>query len=99
MKSEGIFDSRIHYGQGKTATTILTEDGCYYPVIHEPYSHRVPPVLPPRAPSAPGRLRRGDRPMHRTTFSVAKAPWEPDYVTTNRHVSNFNSKCLVLQQE
>lgn len=96
MKTEGMFDARIHFGQGKTATTILTEDGCHYPVIHEPYSHRAPvDLVTPRVPSAPGRLRRGDRPMHRTTMTIAKPPWQSDYTTTNKHVSyHFISCCI-----
>ncbi|XP_005098209.1 uncharacterized protein LOC101852406 [Aplysia californica] len=79
-----IFDHRINFGQGKTARTLLTEEGCHYPVIHEPYSHRAY-YGQPRSPSAPARPRRGDRRMHQTTLTVAKPPWAPDYTTTNNH--------------
>ncbi|KAH9498431.1 hypothetical protein Btru_008243 [Bulinus truncatus] len=77
-----LFDARIQYGQGKTATTLLTEDGCYYPVIHEPYSHRAY-YNPRRSNSAPLH-QLGDRPMHKTTFSIAKPPWSSDYLTTSK---------------
>ncbi|CAL1541343.1 unnamed protein product [Lymnaea stagnalis] len=77
-----LFDSRIEHGQGKTVTTILTEDGCYYPVVHEPYSHRAY-YGQPRCLSAPVKRLRGERQMHRTTLTIAKPPWSPDYVTTS----------------
>ncbi|XP_025114202.1 uncharacterized protein LOC112576143 [Pomacea canaliculata] len=80
MEANPIFPPRIMFGQGKRTMTLLTEDGCVYPIIaHDakndrPASHR--------RYSAP--VRRGDRPMHRTTLLIAKAPWQPDYTTTTR---------------
>ncbi|GFS15173.1 hypothetical protein ElyMa_004925500 [Elysia marginata] len=86
-----LFEPRVRYGQGKTAMTILTEGGYTYPVIHEPYSHRAhygPKARHqegvPEAPSS-GRVRRGERPMHRSTLTISKPPWEPDFTTTNKH--------------
>ncbi|RUS83687.1 hypothetical protein EGW08_008535 [Elysia chlorotica] len=32
-----------------------------------------------------GRVRRGDRPMHQSTLTIAKPPWEPDFTTTSKH--------------
>ncbi|KAL3876580.1 hypothetical protein ACJMK2_034414 [Sinanodonta woodiana] len=72
---------RVRLGQGKAATTLLTEDGCYYPVIsHLSYSDRQ------RAQSAPHRVGGGTRPMHRTTLTLAKPPWTSTqgYTTTNK---------------
>ena len=89
-----IFEPRVRYGQGKTAMTILTEGGYTYPVIHEPYSHRAyygrkmqqQSRKPEAAPSC-DRVRRGERPMHQSTLTIAKPPWESDFTTTNKHVS------------
>ncbi|BFZ03536.1 hypothetical protein BsWGS_06575 [Bradybaena similaris] len=91
-ESEQLLDSRILFGQGKTATTILTEGGYYYPVIHEPFSHRA--YYGRSHPSTSSSIpRKGDRPMHRTTLTIAKPPWSPDYTTT--HKQNFSgSKTL-----
>ncbi|KAK3789589.1 hypothetical protein RRG08_016267 [Elysia crispata] len=88
-----LFEPRVRYGQGKTAMTILTEGGYTYPVIHEPYSHRAHYARRTQqqggesqtAPTASGRVRRGDRPMHQSTLTIAKPPWEPDFTTTSKH--------------
>ena len=83
MAAHQMFEPRILYGQGKRATTLLTEDGCVYPIIaHEAKRDRI------RHTSAPQhvRIRRGERPMHRSTLTLAKPPWEPDYTTTNKQV-------------
>lgn len=82
-----MFQDRINHGQGKTAMTILTEGGCNYPVIHEPYSHRAhyDHSRSVRSPSAPARVRRGERPMHQTTMTIAKPPWDADFTTTTNH--------------
>lgn len=77
-----MFENRINFGQGKTATTILDSEGYHYPVIHEPYSHTAY-YGQQRNTSAPARIKRGDRPMHKTTMTVAKPPWESDYTTTS----------------
>uniref|UniRef100_A0A0B6ZC06 Uncharacterized protein n=1 Tax=Arion vulgaris TaxID=1028688 RepID=A0A0B6ZC06_9EUPU len=71
------------FGQGKTATTILTDSGYHYPVIHEPYSQRVY-YKRDRSTSVPLRVAKGNRPMHRTTLTIAKPPWSPDYDTTHK---------------
>lgn len=79
LKSPGP-KPHVLFGQGKTATTLLTEDGCVYPIISSfSYNDRY------RAQTAPYVYGRGVRPMHRTTFTLAKAPWRPDdaYKTMN----------------
>ncbi|XP_064618320.1 uncharacterized protein LOC135482322 [Liolophura sinensis] len=68
-------------GQGKCAATILTESGWHYPVINErSYRDRR------RAETAPFNTGRGARPMHTSTLSVAKPPWDPvtGFSTTNK---------------
>lgn len=73
------------FGQGKRTVTLLTEGGCFYPVISNlSYVDRQ------RAHSAPqgaGRIR-GLRPMHKTTFLFGKAPWNAKqaYQTTSKQV-------------
>lgn len=95
MDFDSLFDSRILFGQGKTATTLLTESGCHYPVIHEPYSHRAY-YGQSRAASVPVRHERGERPMHKTTLTIAKPPWSPDYVTTHKQVSYLSFLVAIL---
>ncbi|KAK7003261.1 hypothetical protein BgiMline_004702 [Biomphalaria glabrata] len=97
MASETFFDARINFGQGKTATTLRTEDGCYYPVIHEPYSHHAY-YGQSRSNSAPPR--RGDRPMHKTTLTIAKPPWSPNYhyVTTTKQYFSGNKTLEPVQR-
>lgn len=81
-----MFEPRIRFGQGKTARTILTEGGYTYPVIHEPYSHRARygGRKPQDQDVSCERVRRGDRPMHRSTLTIAKPPWESDFTTTSK---------------
>ena len=83
---EPMFDSRINFGQGKVATTILTEEGCHYPVIHEPYTHRLNNRIQSPASAPVRRHRKGDRPMHKTTMTIAKPPWDGDFMTTSNQV-------------
>ncbi|XP_067671505.1 uncharacterized protein [Haliotis asinina] len=79
MSAKALFEPRVNFGQGKTATTLLTEDGCYFPIVaHGTYRERQ------KALSAPFKRGWGARPMHATTLLIAKAPWEPDYTTTTK---------------
>ncbi|XP_071108112.1 uncharacterized protein [Haliotis cracherodii] len=79
MSTEALFEPRVNFGQGKSATTLLTEDGCYFPIVaHGSYRERQQ-VL-----SAPFKRGWGARPMHATTLLMAKAPWVPDYTTTSK---------------
>lgn len=77
------------HGQGKSATTILTEGGYIYPVVSENcYNDRF------RIKSAPYIYGRGVRPMHRSTLSIAKPPWnsQEDYkTTTNQYFTGSKS--------
>ncbi|XP_048758490.2 uncharacterized protein LOC125668402 isoform X2 [Ostrea edulis] len=69
----------VKHGQGKTACTILTEDGCIYPVISSlSYNDRTK--------SVPHEYGRGARPMHRSTLTIAKPPWSPEqeFKTTSK---------------
>ncbi|XP_022319373.2 uncharacterized protein LOC111122103 isoform X3 [Crassostrea virginica] len=69
----------VRYGQGKTACTILTEDGCIYPVVSSlSYNDRTK--------SAPYQHGRGVRAMHRSTLTLTKPPWSPaeEFKTTNK---------------
>ncbi|CAG5118496.1 unnamed protein product [Candidula unifasciata] len=100
-ENEQLFGSRISFGQGKTATTILTEGGYYYPVIHEPYNLRAADRQP-RPWTSSSSPRKGDRPMHRTTLTIAKPPWSPDYTTIHKQdfsgsktlePASFQSQC------
>lgn len=78
LKSPGP-SPHVKYGQGKTACTILTEDGCIYPVISSlSYSDRTK--------SAPYQYGRGVRAMHKSTLTIAKPSWSPkdDFKTTNK---------------
>lgn len=71
----------VRYGQGKTACTILTEDGCIYPVVSSlSYNDRTK--------SAPYQHGRGVRAMHRSTLTLTKPPWSPaeEFKTTNKQV-------------
>lgn len=83
-------------GQGKRAVTLLTEGGCYYPIIsHYSYTDRQL-----RAQSAPyngnaGRIR-GMRPMHQTTMLIGKSPWTSKecYLTTSKKVCNDENDAM-----
>ncbi|KAL5019171.1 hypothetical protein ScPMuIL_004893 [Solemya velum] len=71
----------VEFGQGRSATTLLTEDGCFYPVVSSlAYNDRK------RVNSAVGYFGRGHRPMHRTTLAMAKPPWtvKDGYLTTSK---------------
>ncbi|XP_041363162.1 uncharacterized protein LOC121378873 [Gigantopelta aegis] len=82
MSHDCLFDSRLQNGQGKVVKTLLTEDGCHYPIIaHNAYTDRR--KLQSAPPSNVTHLR-GSRPMHRTTLVLAKPPWVPDYDTTTK---------------
>lgn len=73
----------VLFGQGKSASTLLTEDGCYYPVISPAYTDRY------RAASAPYEYGKGVRAMHKSTLTIAKPPWDARdaYSTSNKKVS------------
>jgi len=80
MAAREMFESRVLYGQGKRAVTLLTEDGCVFPIIaHEAKRDRGEHI----AKQQSDRISRGERPMHQSTLSLAKAPWQPDFTTTN----------------
>lgn len=82
--------SSYGHGQGKAATTILTEGGYIYPIVStNSYNDRF------RIKSAPYEYGRGVRSMHRTTFQIAKPPWDSqeDYKTTS-HQYYSGSKSL-----
>ncbi|XP_033755444.1 uncharacterized protein LOC117338268 isoform X1 [Pecten maximus] len=70
----------VLFGQGKSANTLLTEDGCHYPVISPAYTDRM------RAASAPYEYGKGVRAMHKTTLTIAKPPWDSRdaYKTSNK---------------
>lgn len=89
-----MFEPRILHGTGKRVTTLLTEDGCIYPIIgHDAKNDRL------RMTSAPqhgSRILRGERPMHQTTLMLAKPPWIPDYTTTSQQ---FHGGSKVLEPE
>ena len=75
------------FGQGKRTITLLTEDGCNYPIISNlSYVDR---QRSHSAPQGAGRIR-GLRPMHKTTFVFGKAPWiaKQSYLTTSKQVSH-----------
>ncbi|KAL8580397.1 hypothetical protein ACOMHN_020874 [Nucella lapillus] len=93
MAAQPMFEPRILYGQGKQARTLLTQDGCVYPIIgHEAKADRV------RHTSAPqhARIQHGERPMHRSTLTLAKPPWNADYTTTNKQ---FHGGSKTLEPE
>lgn len=66
----------LGHGQGKRAVTLLTEGGCYYPVISH-YSYLDRQLSAKSAPENAGRIR-GSRPMHQTTMQMGKPPWKPE---------------------
>ncbi|XP_045213391.2 uncharacterized protein LOC123564121 [Mercenaria mercenaria] len=74
----------IGNGQGKRAVTLLTEGGCYYPVISH-YSYQDRQLRAQSAPNNAGRIR-GMRPMHRTTMQIGKPPWcaNDSYITSSK---------------
>ena len=80
MLTHGEKPVPLGLGQGKRAVTILTEGGCFYPVISH-YSYLDRHERSRSAPQNTGRIR-GTRPMHRTTMTMGKAPWTPDEVYT-----------------
>ena len=83
MKTSTFPPPVLRHGQGKCATTILTEGGYIYPIVtSECYNERF------RIKSAPYKYGRGVRPMHRTTLTFSKPPWDSneDYKTTTNQV-------------
>lgn len=82
-------------GQGKRAVTLLTDGGCYYPIIsHYSYVDRQVRVQSAPMNGNAGRIR-GMRPMHRTTMPFGKPPWnaKDSYLTSTK--KNFGgSKSL-----
>lgn len=79
----------IGNGQGKRAVTLLTEGGCYYPVISH-YSYVDRQLRAQSAPNNAGRIR-GTRPMHQTTMQIGKPPWtvQDSYITSSKRVSRY----------
>ncbi|CAC5378691.1 unnamed protein product [Mytilus coruscus] len=77
MKTEAYSPKVLGHGQGKCATTILTEGGYVYPIVSSTsYNDRIK--------SAPYTYGRGARPMHRSTLTITKPPWNSheEYKTT-----------------
>lgn len=82
MKTEAYTPKVLGNGQGKCATTILTEGGYIYPIVSSTsYNDRIK--------SAPYTYGRGARPMHRSTLTITKPPWnlQEEYKTTTKQVS------------
>lgn len=73
-------------GQGKRAVTLLTEGGCYYPIVSH-YSYKDRQLRAHSAPQNAGRIR-GTRPMHQTTMQITKPPWnsKEGYSTSAKRV-------------
>ncbi|CAG2242464.1 unnamed protein product [Mytilus edulis] len=79
MKTEAYTPKVLGNGQGKCATTILTEGGYIYPIVSSTsYNDRIK--------SAPYTYGRGARPMHRSTLTITKPPWnlQEEYKTTTK---------------
>ena len=87
--SASVSGGPLGNGQGKRAVTLLTEGGCFYPII-SPYSYTDRQLRVRSAPQNAGRIR-GTRPMHRTTLVTAKPPWssKTSYITTTKQVCNL----------
>ena len=77
-----MFEPRTIYGQGKSVIAILTEDGCTYPVI----SHEAKFDGNKRNSFSKTGIKKGERPMHQSTLSIARFPYTTDYTTTNNQV-------------
>ncbi|KAL4240262.1 hypothetical protein ACF0H5_001056 [Mactra antiquata] len=75
MLTQSVGPVTVGHGQGKRAVTLLTEGGCYYPIVSH-YSYRDRQARSQSAPQNAGRIR-GLRPMHQTTMTVTKPPWNP----------------------
>ena len=91
MKTEAC--SVLRNGQGKSATTILTEGGYIYPIVSSTcYNDRF------RIKSAPYVFGRGVRPMHQSTLTLGKPPWDcsEDYKTTSNQVTLLNSISILI---
>lgn len=74
----------LGHGQGKSATTLLTDGGYIYPIVSSTcYNDRF------RIKSAPYVFGRGVRPMHKSTLTLGKPPWDctEDYKTTTHQVN------------
>ncbi len=68
------------YGQGKKAATILAEQGHFVTVItDQPYLERS------RQSTTVPRARKGARPMHRSTLTIATQPYT-EYDTCSQQV-------------
>ncbi|XP_062598609.1 uncharacterized protein LOC134260043 isoform X1 [Saccostrea cucullata] len=77
----------VKHGQGKTACTILTEDGCIYPVISSlAYNDRTR--------TAPYQYGRGVRAMHKSTLTLTKPPYSPaeEFKTTTKQYYSGSKK-------
>ena len=85
-QTSGSVGRPLGNGQGKRAVTLLTEGGCFYPIISN-YSYTDRQLRARSAPQNAGRIR-GTRPMHQTSLMIAKAPWmaEQSYLTTTKRV-------------
>lgn len=80
-------------GQGKRTVTLLTEGGCYYPIISNcSYDDRQ--VRAKSTPQNAGRIR-GTRPMHQTTLVIPIAPWTPETVYQTTSKQNFGGSKLL----
>lgn len=93
MLTQSSGPATIGNGQGKRVVTLLTDGGCYYPIISH-FSFQDNPIRAQSAPHNAGRIR-GLRPMHRTTMMFAKPPWnaKDGFLTTSK--KNFGgSKSL-----
>ena len=70
------------YGQGKKAATILAEQGHFVTVItDQPYLERS------RQSTTVPRARKGARPMHRSTLTIATQPYT-EYETCSKQVGD-----------
>ena len=74
-------DQSYGYGQGKKATTIRAEQGHYVTLVtDEPYTARA------RHSSYMQRVRKGARPMHKSTLLIPMQDYT-DYHTSNCRVN------------
>eukprot|EP00745_Piridium_sociabile_P009844 TRINITY_DN168598_c0_g1_i1.p1 TRINITY_DN168598_c0_g1~~TRINITY_DN168598_c0_g1_i1.p1 ORF type:complete len:250 (-),score=45.05 TRINITY_DN168598_c0_g1_i1:63-812(-) len=93
MAAQEMFEPRILNGQGKRTTLLLPQDGGVYPIIaHDAKSDRQPHCSVPQH----ARIQRGERPMHQSTLTLAKPPWEADYTTTAKQ---FHGGSKTLEAE
>ncbi|XP_064643070.1 uncharacterized protein LOC135497235 [Lineus longissimus] len=65
--------------QGHSTLAILTNIGDHYPVISDVGYH-----VNKNAAAAPLSLKKGSRPMHRTTFTLEKNPSQPEFITSSK---------------